>query len=163
MPCRSTPPALSVQGDPHLTILFVLRAAACSNNLIWSFDINSLSNPTAQWADCGRTNFVARGGFCAHNDMLFTVDSEAVWCRSLQKEAQWTKHSDGPPVQGKGGGQKRAAAEPVVTFEGDVRALKQVRAPHPPPPLSPPSCLEFRLRRCGRSAMVFVGSRLADC
>ena len=120
-----------------------MRAAACSNNLIWSFDINSLSNPTAQWADCGRTNFVARGGFCAHNDMLFTVDSEAVWCRSLQKEAQWTKHSDGPPVQGKGGGQKRAAAEPVVTFEGDVRALKQVRAPHPTPHSPHPPVLNF--------------------
>ena len=120
--------------------------AACSNNLIWSFDINSLSNPTAQWADCGRTNFVARGGFCAHNDMLFTVDSEAVWCRSLQKEAQWTKHSDGPPVQGKGkgpGGQKRAAAEPVVTFEGDVRALKQVPTPHPNPHSPRPSVLNF--------------------
>ena len=35
-----------------------------------------------------------------------TVDSEAVWCRSLQKEAQWTKHSDGPPVQGKGKGRR---------------------------------------------------------
>ena len=99
--------------------------AACSNNLIWSFDLTQLANPTATWADCGRTNFVARTGFCSFNDMLFSVDAEAIWCRSLEKEGQWTKFADVPLIPQ--GGVKRAAPEPVVKFEGDVRALKQWR------------------------------------
>lgn len=46
--------------------------------------------------------------------------------RSLDKEGQWTKFADTPIIE-KAGGTKRAAAEPVVKFEGDVRALKQWR------------------------------------
>lgn len=90
-------------------------------------DSTQLSNPTATWADCGRTSFAARCGFCSFNDMLFTVDFEAIWCRSLEKEGQWTKFADVPIIEKGGGALKRSAPEPVEKFEGEVRALKQWR------------------------------------
>lgn len=107
--------------------------AGCANMSMWQMNPNVMPGalPPA-WRDAGKADFPLKQGFVAFNDRLHAANPEKLWARPLDPTARWQEWANLPPLANTmvsdGAGQKRKAEElNELSFDGDVKALKQWR------------------------------------